>query len=111
MVLKRELTTQTSSVLENGSTRASTSHVEVISSESPHADETVSPPLLPSTEKVVSLLSEPGVLDSVLLAPPEPLDPRGALVSVSKEVPPSSLDSTSHVVPVSISHGLESEEL
>ena len=52
-----------------------------------------------------------GVLDVLLVGLPKSLNPPGALVLVPHIVSPGALNTSSHIVPVSISHRLQCKEL
>lgn len=57
------------------------------------------------------IVSNLGEHEALLVVLPEPLDTPGTLVLVTHIVSEGPLDTTSHVMPVTISHRFESEEL
>jgi hypothetical protein len=85
--------------------------IKVVAVELPHADERIPPPLFTAAEKLMAVVAQLQERQAVLLAFPKSLYPRGALLLVTEVVPECALDTCGHVVPVSISHVLESEQL
>ena len=85
--------------------------VKVITHETPRAQQTESAPLLPSGKDLVSILSNFGIFKTLFVVLPEPLNASCAFVPIPQIVTPCTLDSSSHIVPVAISHSLQCEEL
>ena len=85
--------------------------VEVVAHEAAVTEQTETSPLLPAGENLVAVVPDLGILDALLVVLPEPLYTTSALVLVPHVVTPCTLDATSHVVPVTIAHRLQGEEL
>ena len=79
---------------------------EVVAHESPVAEQTEPPPFLPSAQQLVAIISNLGVLNVLLVGPPESLDTPSALVFVPHIVTPGTLNTSGHIVPIPIPHRL-----
>ena len=79
---------------------------KVVAHESPVAKQTEPPPFLPSAQQLVAIISNLGVLDVLLIGPPESLNTPSALVFVPHIVTPGTLNTSGHIVPIPIPHRL-----
>ena len=85
--------------------------VEVVAHEPPISEQTEPPSLLAAGEDLMSIVANLGVLDALFVVLPEPLNASCAFVPIPQIVTPCALNSSSHIVPVAISHSLQCEEL
>lgn len=85
--------------------------VEIIAHESSITKETEASAFFPPCQDLVPIFSDFSVLDALLIVSPETLDALGALVLVSPVIPPSSLDASSHVMPVPVAHRFQCKKL
>lgn len=84
---------------------------EVVAHESPVAKQTEPSSFFPSAQRLVTEVSNFGVLDILLVGLPESLNTPGALVLVAHVVTPGTLNTSGHIVPIPISHRLQCKEL
>ena len=85
--------------------------VQIVTHEPSVTEQTEASTFLPSCKNLVSVISDLGVLDTLLIVLPKPLDPASAFLPVAHVVPPRTLDSTGHIVPIAVSHRLERKKL
>lgn len=106
-----ELTSDTTSLDQLFAKRTFPVYIKVITHESSRPEQTETSTLLASCKNLVAIVANLRILDSFFVVLPEALYATRALVLVSQVVPKGALDTASHVVPVAVSHSLESEEL
>ena len=85
--------------------------VKIITHESPIAKETEASTFFPPCQNLVPIFSDFGVLDILFVVPPETLNSPGAFVLVSPIIPPSPLDASGHVMPVTVAHRFQRKKL
>lgn len=78
--------------------------IQVISHETTIAEQTETSAFLPIRQDLVAVVSPLCILDGLLVVLPEALDPAGTFMLVSHIVAEGSLNTSGHVVPVSIPH-------
>jgi hypothetical protein len=105
------LTSNTTSSPEGFAQGITTFHTEVITEEAPVSQQAEPASFFPSRKYLVTVVAYPGVLNGLFIIPPKPLNASGTFYAVSDEIPPSTLYSCRHIVPISIAHGFQSEEL
>ena len=91
--------------------RALAVDVKVIAHEAPRPKQTESTSLLATSNDLVTVVADLRVLDALLVVLPEALNTPSALVLITHVVAERTLDPASHVVPVAVPHGLQSEKL
>lgn len=79
---------------------------KIVAHEPPVAKQTEPPPFFPSPQQLVTIISDPSVLNVLLVGLPESLNAPGALVLVPHIITPGTLNTSSHIVPISIAHRL-----
>lgn len=78
--------------------------VQIISHEPTIAEQTETSAFLPVCQDLVAVVSPLCILDGLLVVLPEALDPAGAFMLVSHVVAEGSLNTSGHIVPVSVPH-------
>ena len=86
-------------------------NIKIIAHKPPVAKKTEAPSFFPAREYVVPILSYFRVNDGFFVVPPKPLDSACAFVFISHVVSESTLNASSHIMPVPIPHCFKGKKL
>lgn len=107
----KRLTTKATCIPQFCTKRIFTVDVEIIAHESPIAEKTKASAFFPPCQDLVPIFSDFGVLDALFVILPETLNAPGTFVLVPPVIPPSPLDASGHVMPVTVAHRFQRKEL
>ena len=85
--------------------------IEIVSHESSVAEQTESSSFLPAGENLVSIVPNLRVFDAFFVILPETLNTTSTFVLISHIIAESTLNTSRHIVPIAIPHGLKCKEL
>jgi hypothetical protein len=105
------LTTQSGGIPQHLALSAPAADIEVVAHKPPHPEQTEATTFLPAAKYLMTIVTLSGVSEAFFLILPESLNPRRHFVPMTNVAAPCPLNSSCHVVPVSITHCFQRKQL